>query len=106
MGLASLVVGALAVLSLLVSAGGLDVPAAARAVPEAVQPGPGQPTEPNEGPVESLPPGAVPSGPLGEEPGASVGEGPVGSAPGASEGVSFEPVDSGGPDGASGSPAP
>jgi formate hydrogenlyase subunit 3/multisubunit Na+/H+ antiporter MnhD subunit len=106
MGLASLVVGALAVLSLLVSAGGLDVPAAARAVPEAVQPGPGLPTEPNEGPVESLPPGAVPSGSLNVEPGASVDTGPAGSAPTASAGVSFEPIDSGGPGGASGSLAP
>jgi hypothetical protein len=106
MGLASLVVGTLAVLSLLVSAGGLDVPAAARAVPEAVEPGPGQPTEPNEGPVESLPPGAVPSGSLNEEPGASLNEEPAESAPAASDAVSFEPVGSGGPDGASGSPAP
>ena len=57
--------------------------------------------EPNEGPVESLPPGAVPSGPLGEEPGASLDEEPVASAPAASDAVSFEPVDSGGPDGAS-----
>jgi len=59
--LASLAVLALAVLALTVSGGGLGVPAAARAVPAIVEPGPGQP------PAAEPSPGAEPSASPGQE---------------------------------------
>jgi hypothetical protein len=57
--LASLAVVALAVLALTVSAGGLGVPAAARAVPVISEPGPGEPSaEPSAGAEPSAAPAA------------------------------------------------
>ena len=75
MPIASVAVLVLTVLAGSVAAGGLGVPAAARAVPAVVEPGPGQPNAPSGS-------GSPTEGPGAAEPGAS-GEGPV----------SFEPVE-------------
>ncbi len=111
MGLASLAVLVLAGLSITVSAGGFGVPAAARAVPALVEPGPGQPTEPNETPgpspsaLESFAPvdSAAPS--AGPEGSAEVSFEPVGSEPAGSGAVESEPA-SAAPGEPSGSAAP
>jgi formate hydrogenlyase subunit 3/multisubunit Na+/H+ antiporter MnhD subunit len=81
MGLASITVLALGVLAVAVAAGGLGVPAAARAVPAIVEPGPGQPTEPNE-PAESTSPSGAPSTAPGEE--SPAAESPAAESPEAS----------------------
>ncbi|HEY7131889.1 MAG TPA: proton-conducting transporter membrane subunit [Candidatus Limnocylindrales bacterium] len=117
MGLASIAVLVLGVLAVAVAAGGLGVPAAARAVPAIVEPGPGQPTEPSEpagspsasdeaspapsdgGSGEASPAAGSPgasgspeaSGPLGPSPGSSAPAGsPAGESPG-TPGGSAEP---------------
>ena len=94
MPVASIVVLALAGLAALVAGGGLGVPAAARAVPALVQPGPGAPG--GEGPGA---PGGAGSGPGSSlEPGPSAGPNGPGGSIGGGEAGSGASAGPGGPD--------
>ena len=82
MAFASVTVIVLTALSLAVSAGGLGVPAAARAIPELSEPGPGQPDQQVPGASAETSPSEmpVPSGGAASKPVASDGVVSVDSA--------------------------